>query len=85
MFKEPEHLPSAITWWWIVAFATVMTLMDLWMRDYESVGFHATLTLLVAVQAATEGRPVGWLRVAQWSLAALMAALLVLRMTRWAS
>jgi hypothetical protein len=85
MFEEPKHLPSAITWWWIVAFATVSTLVDLWMRDYESAGFHATLTLLLAVQAATGGRPVGWLRVAQWSLAILMAGLLILRVTRWVS
>ena len=85
VFETPRrHFPSEFLWW-AVAFSAAMTLAELWMRDYLDAAFQAALTLLVVVQVRTEGRPVGWLRVTQWSLVGLMALLFVLRVMRWTS
>ena len=85
MVKESgRHFPSDFVWW-AVAFATAMALLELWMRDYGDAAFQAALTLLLVVQATTEGRPVGWWRVTQWSLVTVMGALFVLRVMRWTS
>jgi hypothetical protein len=85
MFTQPEpdrHPPTGFLWW-LVAFATAMALIELWTGDYGGAAFQATLVLLLVVQVMTEGRPVGWFRVAQWSLLILMASLLVVRVMRW--
>jgi ABC-type transport system involved in cytochrome c biogenesis permease component len=85
MFTKPEptrHFPSGLLWW-VIAFAAAMALSELWMGDYGDGAFQATLVLLLVVQAMTEGRPVGWFRVAHWSLVILMASLLVVRVMRW--
>ena len=57
--------------WWIVAFATAMVMIELWARDSGDVAFHAALALFLAVPAMTQGRPLGWLRAAQWTLIVL--------------
>jgi hypothetical protein len=80
--KPPRHFPSEFLWW-VVVFTTAVTLVEVWMRDYQDAAFHATLTLLLVVHVRTEGRPAGWLRVTQWSLVALMPVLFVLRVMRW--
>ena len=83
MFREPErHFPTGFLWW-VVAFATAMALIELWTGDYGNAAIQAALALLLVVQAMTQGRPVGWVRVAQWSLVILMASLLVVRVMRW--
>ena len=83
MFKEPDrHFPTGLLWW-IVAFATAMAIIAVWTGDYGQAAFQATLALLLVVQAMTQGRPVGWFRVAQWLLVILMALLLVARVMRW--
>ena len=83
MFKEPDrHFPTGFLWW-VVAFATAMALIELWTDDYGAAAFQATVALLLVVQAMTQGRPVGWFRVAQWLLVILMASLLVVRVMRW--
>jgi hypothetical protein len=80
--EADRYFPTGLLWW-VVAFATAMALIDLWMGDYGDAAFQATLALLLVVQAMTQGRPVGWVRVAQWSLVILMASLLVVRVMRW--
>jgi hypothetical protein len=85
MFTEPDRRFPPGFLWWVVAFAAAMALIELWTGDYGDAAFQATLVLLLVVQGMTQGRPVGWFRVAQWSLVILMAVLLILRVMRWAS
>ena len=83
MFTNPDrHFPTGFLWW-VVAFSTAMALIGLWTGDYGDAAFQVTLVLLLVVQAMTQGRPVGWLRAAQWSLVVLMGTLLVVRVMRW--
>jgi hypothetical protein len=66
MFKEPErHFPTGF-WWWVVAFATAMALSNCG-RVTTGTQPSKQHSLLLVVQAMTQGRPVGWFRVAQWS------------------
>lgn len=83
MFTEPDRRFLTGFLWWVVSFATAMALIELWTGDYGDAAFQAALALLLMVQAMTQGRPVGGLRAAQWSLVILMASLLVVRVMPW--
>ena len=83
MFDQPERRFPSPFLWWVVAFATPVALIELWMGDYTDAASQAALALLLAIQAVTQGRPVGWFRATQWSLVILMALLLVVRVMRW--
>ena len=82
MFEEPERRPRTGFLWWVIPFVAAMALVELWRGDYNDAARQAILALVMALQAATEGRATGWVRVAEWSLVILFVSSLVVSVMR---